>query len=90
MRIKINLNNLEDKIATLVEKSKSQFCQREGYGILLGLQILNSYLREICERAIDINDAILLSNLMNLGIINADSVEEEKQIHEEANKLRKE
>lgn len=88
MRVKMDLNVLEDKIIEVINRSKSKFCQTEGTGICIGLDILNSYLTEVAKRVIKIDDPILLYNLMQIGVIKPDNEEEAKSITERAEKIR--
>lgn len=47
-------------------------------GIQIGFNMALSYIKDIAKRAIEINDAVILECLINLGIIN--STEEEEKL----------
>ena len=87
MRVKMDLNVLEGKIIEVINRSKSKFCQGEGTGIVVGLDILNSYLAEVAKRVIKIDDPILLYDLMQIGVIKPDNEEEAKSIEERAKRI---
>ena len=79
MRVKMDYNNFASLIASIVNSSKSRLVKERGFGAIAGLNILGSYLKDIANRAIELNDPILLSLCLDLGIINA-SEEEIKEI----------
>ena len=87
MKIRMDLKTLEYKINELINHSKSRYAKEEGYGIVIGLEILNSYLVSICERAIKIDDAIIMCDLLNIGVLKPDNADEERQIRERAREV---
>lgn len=89
MKIKMNILTLENKITELINNSRSRFAQEEGFGIAVGLDILNSYLGSICKRAIEINDPIIMCDLLNIGVLIPDSEEEERAIRKRAEESKK-
>ena len=82
MQVKMDLNVLEEKIYELINKSKSRFCKAQGFGIGVGLDILNSYLNKVADRAIKIDDPIITYFLMQIGVLKPENKEEEKSIEE--------
>lgn len=88
VRVKMDINNLADKIIDALNSSRSRYVKENGIGIEFGLNLLFQYLREITQRAIDIDDAVILSDLLNIGALIPDSKEEEKEIHERAKAIR--
>ena len=88
MKVKMDLLTLEDKVTELINNSRSKFAQEEGFGIAVGLDILNSYLGSICKRAIEINDPIIMCDLLNLGVLKPDNEEEAEAIRGRAKKVK--
>lgn len=88
MKVKMDLFTLENKITNLINNSRSRFAQEEGFGIAVGLDILNSYLVDICKRAIEIDDPIIMCDLLNLGVLKPDNVEEAEAIRERAKEMK--
>ena len=89
MKVKMDLLTLEDKITELINNSRSRFAQEEGFGIAVGLDILNSYLGAICKRAIEINDPIIMCDLLDLGVLKPDNEEEAEAIRQLAKEMKK-
>lgn len=90
MRVKMDYNTWTKHVVEIVNRSKSEYCKDYGFSVVMGIDIMSSYLKEICERAIKTDDPIILSNLLNLGVIKPDNEQEEKGIHERAKSLREE
>lgn len=90
MRVKMDYNTWTKHVVEIVNRSKSEYCKDYGFIVVVGIDIMSSYLKEICERAIKTDDPIILSNLLNLGVIKPDNEQEEKEIHERAKSLREE
>lgn len=90
MRVKMDYNTWTKHVVEIVNRSKSEYCKDYGFSVVMGIDITSSYLKEICERAIKTDDPIILSNLLNLGVIKPDNEQEEKEIHERAKSLREE
>ncbi len=90
MRVKMDYNTWTKHVAEIVNRSKSEYCKDYGFSVIIGIDIMSSYLKEICERAIKTDDPIILSSLLNLGVIKPDNEQEEKTIHERAKALREE
>ena len=90
MRVKMDYNTWTKHVVEIVNRSKSEYCKDYGFSVVIGIDIMSSYLKEICDRAIRTDDPIILSNLLNLGVIKPDNEQEEKEIHERAKSLREE
>lgn len=90
MRVKMDYNTWTKHVVEIVNRSKSEYCKDYGFSVVMGIDIMSSYLKEICERAIKTDDPIILSNLLNLGVIKPDNEQEGKEIHERAKSLREE
>lgn len=84
MKVKIDINDLVERVMQALNSSKSRYVKENGLVIAVGLNCLMSYLKEITERALKIDDAVIMSALLNIGAILPDSEEEEKEIHERA------
>jgi len=69
MRIKLDINMLYAKIDDVLGSSRSKVVQENGHSIAVGLELLASYLREIAERAIEINDDYLIDLLLDLHVL---------------------
>lgn len=88
MRVKMDINKLADTIIDALNSSKSRYVKENGIGIVFGLNLFLQYLREITQRAIEIDDAVILSALLNIGALLPDDEREEKEIHERAEAIR--
>ena len=84
MKLKMDLMTLENKITELINHSRSKYAKEEGYGIAVGLDILNSYLVDICKRAVDIDDPIIMCDFLNLGVLKMGNEEDAEAIRERA------
>ncbi len=89
MKVKMDLLTLEGKITELINNSRSKYAQEEGFGIAVGLDILNSYLVDICKRAIEIDDPIIMCDLLNLGVLKPDNEQEAEAIRGRAKEMKK-
>lgn len=75
MRVKLDYNNLLSNIDRTLSESRSKVVKRNAFGIAVGLEILSGYLRDIAQRAIDLNDEKLIELCVGMGILKQ---EEEK------------
>ena len=75
MRMKLDYNNLLSNIDSTLSKSRSKVVKRSAFGIAVGLELLSGYLRDIAQRAIDLNDEKLIELCVGMGILKQ---EEEK------------
>ena len=87
MKVKMELNVLEDKIDKVINASNTKVAKNEGYGICVGLDILNGYLQDIANRALKIGDPVIINSLIQINVLKPNSEEEEKKIAEAARKL---
>lgn len=69
MRMRFNYNHLLENIGEMLSVSRSKFARENGFGIEIGLNLLTSYLKEIAERAIEINDDVLIGLLLDMHIL---------------------
>ena len=69
MRMKMDINNFFRLIEEVMSNSRSKIARENGFGIALGMEMLSSYLRQIAERAIELNDETLLGLLVDLHVL---------------------
>ena len=60
MRVKMDYNNLVEEIDRTLSESKSRVVKENAFGISVGLKLLSGYLRDIAQRAIDLEDDKLI------------------------------
>lgn len=69
MRVKLDYNNLLQQIDDVLSASRSKVAKENALGISVGLQILSTYIKSIAERAIEIEDDVLIGLLLDLGVL---------------------
>lgn len=69
MRMKLDYNNLLSNIDRTLSESRSKVVKRNAFGIAVGLELLSGYLRDIAQRAIDLNDEKLIDLCVGMGIL---------------------
>lgn len=69
MRMKMNYNNLLSTIDRTLSESRSRTVKANAFGIAVGLELLSGYLRDIAQRAIDLNDDKLIDLCVDMGIL---------------------
>lgn len=69
MRIKMDYNNLLSPIDRTLSGSRSRTVKANAFGIAVGLELLSGYLRDIAQRAIDLNDDKLIDLCVDMGIL---------------------
>ena len=84
-------NLLKDKVCLNCEETIETDYEivRDTSGIDTGFQIVTKYLQEIAERAVKIEDAVILECLLNLKCIGG-TEDDEKEIIEKAKKIKEE
>ncbi len=68
-RMKMDINNWVRQVDDVLSNSRSKIVRENGYGISIGLDLLLSYLREIAERAIELQDEKLIEILIDLHVL---------------------
>ena len=68
-RMKLDYNHLLETIDEVMSNSRSKIARENGFGIGIGLNMLTSYIKQIAERAIEINDEVLLGLLQDMMVI---------------------
>lgn len=69
MRMKLEYNNLLSTIDRTLSESRSKTVKANAFGIAVGLELLSGYLRDIAQRAIDLNDDELIDLCVGMGIL---------------------
>ena len=69
MRIKMDYNNLLSTIDRTLSGSRSRTVKANAFGIAVGLELLSGYLRDIAQRAIELNDDKLIGLCVDMGIL---------------------
>lgn len=80
MKVKMNYNSWAEALVEIVDNSKSRVAKEKGKFVFYGVGILNSYMKQIVNRAIQIDDPVILEACINLGIARCDTQEEEDEI----------
>lgn len=65
----MDINNLVRQIDDVLSNSKSKIVRENRYGIFIGLDLLLSYLKEISNRAICLNDEELIEILIDMHVL---------------------
>lgn len=68
MRVKLDYNHLMEELCEFLD-SKEEGNGFFPYALTVGLELLNSYIKNIAERAIEINDAVLIDLLKDLCVL---------------------
>lgn len=69
MRMKLDYNNLLSNIDRTLSESRSRFVKENAFGIGVGLNLLSGYLRDIAQRAIELEDDKLIELCVGMGIL---------------------
>ena len=72
MRMRMDINNFLRLIDEVISNSRSKIARENGFGIAVGMELLTSYLRQIAERAIELNDDVLIDLLLDLHVLKED------------------
>ena len=68
-RMKMDINNWFRSVEEVISNSRSKIARENGFGIAIGMELLTSYLRQIAERAIELNDDVLIDLLIDLHVL---------------------
>lgn len=68
-RVKLDYNNLIKSICDILSKSASVSVRQNRFGIGIGLNLLTQNLQKIAERAIELEDDVLLEILLDMDVI---------------------
>ena len=61
--------DLYELIDEVLSNSRSKIIKERGFAISVGLDLLQNYLRDIAERAIELNDDVLIDLLLDLHVL---------------------
>ena len=75
MRIKLDYNNLLQQIDEVLCTNRSKIVKENVFGIGVGLQLLTSYIRQIAERAMELEDDVLIGLLLDLCVLKKEDAE---------------
>nr|DAT62597.1 MAG TPA: hypothetical protein [Caudoviricetes sp.] len=67
--MKMDINNWVRQLDEVLSNSRSKIIRENGYGISVGLDLLLSYLKEIANRAIELQDEKLIEILLDLHVL---------------------
>lgn len=68
-RMKMDINNWVRQVDEVLSNSRSKIIRENGYGISVGLDLLLSYLKEIANRAVELQDEKLIEILLDLHVL---------------------
>lgn len=69
MRIKLNFNSLMEQIDDYFSSTRTEKNKTDVIGICFGLELVQSYLRQIAERTIILDDEELIGLLVDMGVL---------------------
>lgn len=75
MRIKLDYNHLLQQIDDVLSASRSKVVKENAFGISVGLQLLTSYIKQIAERAVELEDDVLIGLLLDLCVLKKEDAE---------------
>ena len=67
--MKMDINNWVRQVDEVLSNSRSKIIRENGYGISVGLDLLLSYLKEIANRAVELQDEKLIEILLDLHVL---------------------
>ena len=68
-RMKMDINNWVRQVDEVLSNSRSKIIRENGYGISVGLDLLLSYLKEIANRSVELQDEKLIEILLDLHVL---------------------
>lgn len=68
-RMKMDINNWVRQVDEVLSNRRSKIIRENGYGISVGLDLLLSYLKEIANRAVELQDEKLIEILLDLHVL---------------------
>ena len=75
MRIKLDYNNLLRQIDEVLSVSRSKVVKENAFGISVGLNLLSNYIQQIAERAVELDDDVLIGLLLDLHVLKKEDEE---------------
>lgn len=68
-RMKLDYNHLMQQIVDFLKENSTEENEHFVWGIGIGLELLEAYLKNIAERVIELNDDVLIDLLKDLCIL---------------------
>lgn len=68
-RMKLDYNHLMQQIVEFFNENASEEKERIAWKLGIGLEILDAYMKNIAQRAIELNDSVLIDLLKDLCIL---------------------
>ena len=68
-RMKMDINNWVMQVDAILSNSRSKIVREKRYGVSIGLDLLLAYLKEIAERAVELQDEKLIEILIDLHVL---------------------
>lgn len=68
----MDINNWVLQVDEVLSNSRSKIIRENGYGISVGLDLLLSYLKEIANRAVELQDEKMIEILLDLHVLKQD------------------
>lgn len=65
----MDINNWVLQVDEVLSNSRSKIIRENGYGISVGLDLLLSYLKEIANRAVELQDEKMIEILLDLHVL---------------------
>ena len=69
MRIKMDINNWVRQVDDILSNSRSKIVREKRDGVYIGLDLLLAYLKEIAERAVELQDEKLIEIFVDLHVL---------------------
>ena len=69
MRIKMDINNWVRKVDDILSNSRSKIVREKRDGVYIGLDLLLAYLKEIAERAVELQYEKLIEIFVDLHVL---------------------
>ena len=68
-RIKLHYNNLMRMIDETLGSDDTEAVKNNAFGIGIGLELLTEYMKNIAERALELNDEVLIGLLLDMYLL---------------------
>lgn len=68
-RMKMDINNWVRLVDEVLSNSRSKIVRENRFGISVGIELLLAYLKDIAERAIELDDKKLIEILIDLHVL---------------------
>lgn len=68
-RMKMDINNWVRLVDEVLQNSRSKIVRENRFGISVGIELLLAYLKDIAERAIELDDKKLIEILIDLHVL---------------------